>query len=91
MAPTVYRIPPAPSQYMPSNGKFSIKGLKAKTANHPIKTYIKVEIILNRPVKKSFRIIPTKANPQTTPNKTQPMVPLSVTSAKGVYVPAIKT
>ena len=56
----------------------------AKTITHPISTYIIVEINLYFPVKKSFKIIPVKANPQVIPKIIQPNVPCKVTSVKGV-------
>ena len=83
-APIVYDIPPAKSQRKPSKGKLFINGFKAKTITQPINTYIIVEIKLYLPVKKSFNIMPVKAKPQEIPNITQPTVPFSVTSVKGV-------
>ena len=56
----------------------------AKTITQPINTYIIVEITLYFPVKKSFKIIPVKANPQEMLKITQPIVPFRVTSVKGV-------
>ena len=91
MAPIVYDIPPAKSQSKPSKGKLLINGLIAKTITQPINTYIIVDIKLYFPVKKSFKIIPVKANPQEIPKITQPVVPFRVMSEKGVYVPAIRT
>ena len=55
-----------------------------KRLPRPINIYISVEINLYFPVKKSFKIIPVKANPQEIPKITQPIVPFSVTSVKGV-------
>jgi hypothetical protein len=56
----------------------------AKTIIHPINIYISVEINLYFPVKKSFRIIPVKANPQAVPKIDQPIGPFRVISVKGV-------
>ena len=56
----------------------------AKMITHPIPTYIIVEIKSYFPVKKSFNVIPVKANPQDTPKITQPTVPFKVISVKGV-------
>ena len=77
-------MPPAKSQSKPSQGKLLINGFMAKTITQPINTYIIVEIKLYFPVKKSFKTIPVKANPQEMPKITQPIVPFSVTSVKGV-------
>ena len=84
-------LPHASSQRKPSRGKLFINGLMAKMINQPINTYIRVETNLYLPVKNSFKMIPVIANPQIIPKIIQPMEPCRVTSAKGVYVPAMRT
>ena len=84
IAPVVYAMPPATNQNKPSEDKFSINGLIAKTIIHPINTYIIVEIASYFPVKNNLRIIPVTAIPQVTPKTTQPVNPFSVTRVNGV-------
>ena len=83
-APIVYEIPPANNHHKPSELKLLYKGLMAKTMIQPISTYIIVDRVWYLPVKKSLRIIPVSAIPQTTPKIVQPTQPSNVTSAKGV-------
>ncbi len=56
----------------------------AKTITQPIKIYIIVENILYFPIKRSFKIMPVRANPQEIQKIIHPVVPFRVTRVKGV-------
>ena len=93
MAPIVYATPAPSIKYNPIGSIASIILLKLKIIIHPIIKYRIIPNFLNLFKSTAVSEIPTAAQAHITPNNSHPITglySLRVTSAYGVYVPAIR-